>query len=86
MRQQSVVVALHDIDADPGIRSVLIQHGGKAQVRCLRIDAERPLRWLYESDAIIVYLKDGVLNRAFQQFDLPLLPILNRNPVPSLWQ
>ncbi len=51
-------VESRNILQDPGRREELVEGGGKGMVPCLRI--ERPdgqVEWLYESDAIIDYLK-----------------------------
>ena len=41
--------------------NTLIAEGGKRQVPCLRIEADRQVFWLYESDNIVAYLQ-----RSFQ--------------------
>lgn len=38
-------------------REELIKNGGKRQVPCLRIEEDNKVKWLYESDDIISYLK-----------------------------
>lgn len=53
MRDQNIKVPLKDI-SDPDFLDELIQVGGKRQVPCLFIDGKA----LYESDAIIDWLKE----------------------------
>lgn len=37
----------------------LLKGGGKGQVPCLRIESQGNIEWMYESDAIINYLRDA---------------------------
>lgn len=50
-------VELKDIIEDPKNKEYLIEHGGKNMVPCLFIDGKP----MYESDDIIQYLKDTLL-------------------------
>ncbi|MEH6471840.1 MAG: glutathione S-transferase N-terminal domain-containing protein [Halopseudomonas sp.] len=61
MRLQGIAVELRDIDSESRFNNELIQQGGVRQVPCLRIGTEQPERWLYESDAIIAYLRNQTL-------------------------
>ncbi|MDQ0508152.1 glutaredoxin 2 [Aedoeadaptatus ivorii] len=45
------------VDKDEAAKEALIEGGGKKQVPCLYHDNT----WLYESDDIIVYLKENLL-------------------------
>lgn len=55
-------IELRDAQHDTEVRAELMQQGGKIQVPCLRIEDDKQIHWLYESDAIIAYLK--------QQFEI----------------
>ena len=37
----------------------LLEGGGKGQVPCLRIKSQGKIEWMYESDAIINYLRSA---------------------------
>lgn len=50
-------VTERDIQKNGAYRSELISGGGKAQVPCLKIEADGREQWLYESQDIIHYLK-----------------------------
>lgn len=53
-----IKMPVKDILFHPGNHKELIQGGGKAQVPCLRIEAENgEISWMYESLDIIRYLK-----------------------------
>lgn len=52
-----VDVEFRDIQKVQQHRRTLIQHGGKAQVPCLRIERDGRVEWLYESADIINYLQ-----------------------------
>ncbi len=60
LRRLGIAVELCDIDSDRALRAELIGRGGKSQVPCLRIEGGESVRWLYESDAIIAYLRTRV--------------------------
>ncbi len=54
----SLNIELRDAQHDATHCAELEQGGGKLQVPCLRIeDAQGQVRWLYESDAIIAWLR-----------------------------
>jgi glutathione S-transferase len=57
MLRYGVRVELRNIDSDSDSRALLVEQGGKQQVPCLRIEQQDGSRWLYESAAIIAYLK-----------------------------
>ncbi len=57
IRRLALNIELRDAQHDAAHRSELERAGGKVQVPCLRIvDAEGKVQWLYESDAINVWL------------------------------
>ncbi len=59
MRRLSLQVEKRDAQREGEHRSALIAGGGEAKVPCLRIDeGAGKARWLYESDAIIAYLRE----------------------------
>lgn len=54
----SLNIALRDAQNDPQHRAALLQGGGKIKVPCLKItDEGGDSQWLYESTAIIQYLR-----------------------------
>jgi glutaredoxin len=58
IKRLSLNIELRDAQHDKQHRAELIQHGGKVQVPCLRIkQAQGDDTWLYESDAVIKYLR-----------------------------
>lgn len=58
MHVLNVKVELRDAKNDPQFRQELLEQGGSIKVPCLRIEEEDEVRWMYESDAIIQYLKE----------------------------
>ena len=58
MRRLSLNIEKRDAQHNAGDRQALIQGGGKPKVPCLKItDQTGQMQWLYESSAIITYLK-----------------------------
>lgn len=58
MHGLSLNIALRDAQNDPQHRAALLQGGGKIKVPCLKItDEGGDSQWLYESTAIIQYLR-----------------------------
>lgn len=58
MRRLSLNIERRDAQHDVKNREELLRLGGQAKVPCLRItDQAGNSRWLYESDAIIAYLR-----------------------------
>lgn len=58
MRSLSLGIELRDAQKNPQHREALLQGGGQIKVPCLRItDAQGSSRWMYESDDIILYLR-----------------------------
>ena len=58
MRRLSLNIELRDAQHDPQHRAALLQGGGQIKVPCLRItDEQGHSQWLYESAAIIQYLR-----------------------------
>lgn len=50
-------VELRNIAGNSAYREELVKGGGKAQVPCLRIHSDGQSHWLYESQAIIQFLR-----------------------------
>lgn len=60
MRRLSLKVERRDAQHDAAHRAALVQGGGKAKVPCLKItDQAGKDQWLYESGAIVAYLRAG---------------------------
>ncbi len=59
LRASAISVPLRDAKAEPA-RSELLKGGGKAQVPCLRIEEAGGIRWLYESNDIIAFLRQRI--------------------------
>ncbi len=58
IRRQSLKIKLRNAQHDPTHRATLLAGGGKIQTPCLQItDAMGKTTWMYESDAILAYLK-----------------------------
>jgi len=58
MKAMGIKVPSKNISANAQHKEELISGGGKQQVPCLRIEEpDDKVRWLYESDDIIKYLK-----------------------------
>lgn len=57
IHQLNVNIELRDIGKNPKHRKVLQEQGGRVMAPCLRIDESDGVRWLYESNDIISYLK-----------------------------
>jgi glutaredoxin len=61
IRRLSLNIARRDAQADGANRDELVRGGGKAKVPCLKItDPAGNSQWLYESGAIMAYLRDSV--------------------------
>ncbi len=59
MQRLSLDIELRNAQAAGPWREELQNEGGRLQVPCLRIEEDdHSVRWLYESDAIIRYLRD----------------------------
>lgn len=59
MRRLSLPIATRDAQAEGPHRQELVGGGGRAMVPCLRIaEASGEVRWLYESSAIVAYLRE----------------------------
>lgn len=60
MRRLSLPIAQRDAQKDPGHRAALQQGGGAIKVPCLQItDAAGQTQWLYDSKAIVAYLREN---------------------------
>jgi glutaredoxin len=57
MRRQNLPIKTINAKQDEH-KQVLVNHGGKLQVPCLRIEKDGQVEWLYESSTIINYLND----------------------------
>ncbi len=57
MHRLALPIALRDARDDPAHRAALEQGGGRIKVPCLRVPEGDAVRWIYESDAIIGYLR-----------------------------
>ena len=58
MWRMGIELPQKNIKSNRAFREELIAGGGKKQVPCLRIEsAAGDIRWMYESDDIIAYLK-----------------------------
>ena len=57
MRQNKIELSLKNTAESPVIKQELLEVGGKPQVPCLVIDGKAK----YESDDIIVWMKDNLL-------------------------
>jgi len=55
--QLSLDIPLKDILADSAACEELIKNGGLDQVPCLKIEKDGQVKWMYESQDIIAYLK-----------------------------
>ena len=59
IRRLNLNIETRDAKGNEDYKKELLEQGGKAQVPCLRIaEPGQPVRWLYESDAIIAYLSE----------------------------
>lgn len=64
IKRLKINVDYKDINESEKHNKTLIQEGGKRQVPCLRISNNNTASiWLYESDAIIDYLKEFSLSQ-----------------------
>ncbi len=58
MARLSLPIELRNAQHDPKFRAELEQGGGKIQTPCLRIvDLQGEVKWMYESEAIKLYLQ-----------------------------
>ena len=57
MHRLALPIELRDARDDPDHRAALEQGGGRVKVPCLRVPEAEAVRWIYESDAIIDYLR-----------------------------
>ncbi|WBW49614.1 glutathione S-transferase N-terminal domain-containing protein [Peptoniphilus equinus] len=55
MKSNTIEMEMHNVDAEDGLREMLKERGGKAQVPALDVDG----KIMYESMDIIDYLKDN---------------------------
>lgn len=57
IHQLNIDIESRDINKNPAHREQLANGGGKVKVPCLRIEEGDNVRWMYESNDIINYLK-----------------------------
>ncbi len=57
MKRLSLNIETRDAKNNPHFRKELDSEGGKIKVPCLRIEENGSVKWLYESDHIVEYLK-----------------------------
>jgi len=64
LKRESINVNIFDAKNNNSHRETLLQKGGRIKVPCLRIKSECGSKdeWLYESDNIIQYLEQKVVN------------------------
>lgn len=61
LKRLGISLPLKNIKRNPEYRQELIQGGGTKQVPCLSIeDANKNIRWLYESKDIVNYFKANI--------------------------
>jgi glutathione S-transferase len=57
MKIMSVEVEKKNVRSNPLFKAELIAGGGKKQVPCIRVEENGSVRWIYESNDIIKYMK-----------------------------
>ena len=57
MYKMNLPIATKDVSPGSPYRDELLKGGGKIQTPCLRIETDDKIQWLYESSAIIEYLR-----------------------------
>ncbi|MDY7218688.1 glutathione S-transferase N-terminal domain-containing protein [Denitrificimonas sp. JX-1] len=58
MHALNLTVELRDAKNNEQFRQELLEQGGRIKVPCLRIEEQGGVRWMYESNDIIAYLKE----------------------------
>ena len=58
IHQLNLSIECRDVKSNPAFRKELLEQGGKIKVPCLRIEQNGSVKWLYESKAIVQYLKE----------------------------
>ena len=62
LRKNSLNIELRDAKNNTEYKEELMREGGKYKVPCLRIETDSgDIKWLYESDSIISYLKTELM-------------------------
>jgi len=62
LRKNSLNIELKDAKNNTKYKEELMREGGKYKVPCLRIETDTgDIKWLYESDSIISYLKTELM-------------------------
>ena len=65
--RNSLTLELRDAQNDPKFKQELTEQGGKWQTPCLRItQSDGKVEWLYESDDIIDFIHEKILDRPQQ--------------------
>jgi glutaredoxin len=62
LHASAISVPLKNAKVEPA-RTELLKGGGKVQVPCLRIEEVGGIRWLYESNDIIAFLKNRIATK-----------------------
>ena len=60
--QLNLPIAKRSISKGSPYRDELLEHGGKVQAPCLKIESEDGVTWMYESSEIIAYLQTRYAN------------------------
>ena len=60
MKKNNIDLPLRNARQDENFRVELFKEGGKLMAPCLKITEKNSVRWLYESDDIILYLKKSI--------------------------
>ena len=58
LHRLALPVELRDARNDPDHRAALESGGGRVKVPCLRVPDGDDVRWIYDSDAIVGYLRE----------------------------
>lgn len=58
LKRLNLNIELRDAKNDAKHKSTLVEEGGKYQVPCMRIEQNKVVHWMYESDDIIRHLRE----------------------------
>ncbi|MFC3030974.1 glutathione S-transferase N-terminal domain-containing protein [Pseudoalteromonas fenneropenaei] len=64
IKRNNLKIELRDAKAEGMHRQALLEQGGKVKVPCLRIEQGDQVTWLYESNDIIRFLEQEVVEKA----------------------
>lgn len=62
IKRNSLNIQLKDAKNNPDNRQQLLEGGGAVKVPCLRIEKQGEVTWMYESNDIIQYLEQDIVN------------------------